>query len=99
MTAIRFLPVILEIIRKANVAFASEGVQELFAAIGRIIDRTAPPAPQQDCTGIFIGDTEKYTQRRRLFQFRNRVGAACILTDEEVQEICDQRNTQPQQPS
>ena len=40
LTAVRYLPTILELVRKAKAAFTSEGMQEFFAAIVRLVDRS-----------------------------------------------------------
>jgi hypothetical protein len=86
-TILRHLPAAIALIGKIRAVFGSEAVQEFMKALHTFINRVAPPVPTTDSTGI-IQTNPKQEQRRRLFQFRNRLEAAGILTDAEAQELC-----------
>jgi hypothetical protein len=59
-------------------------------ALHAFIDRVALPTPTTDRT---IQTNPKKERRRRIFQFRNRLDVAGIITDEEAQEFCAQHGT------
>ena len=89
---LRYLPAMIAFIGKLQEVFGSEAMQELMKALHAFINRIAPPIPAAD--GVIPVNT-KQEKRRRLFQFRNRLEVAGILTDAEAQEFCAQHHFNP----
>ena len=88
--ALRHLPLLVRFFQKVVAAFGSEVFQEAIQAFCNLIDRVAPPTPQNRSAGTPVGNTGADTPQRRFFQrFRNRLRVACAMTDKEAQEYCD----------
>ena len=89
---LRYLPTLIAFMGRLQEVFGSEAVQELMKALHAFINRIAPPTPATDKS---IPANTKQEKRRRLFQFRNRLEVAGMLTDAEAQELCAQHHFNP----